>query len=118
MALVAAAPALAAEPDGLILPAGFHATVVADNVGPIRHMAMRGNDIYVSTRHGPNAPSVGIVAIRMGADHKAVDTEHIAGIDQGTGIQIYNGYLYAATGTGVVAHQAGRQSGAGRQRRK
>jgi len=101
VALMAAAPALAAEPDGLILPAGFHATVVAEGVGPVRHMAVRGNDIYVSTRHGPNAPSVGIIAIRMGADHKAVDTKHIAGIDQGTGIKVYNGYLYAATGTGV-----------------
>ena len=72
IALMAAAPALAAEPDGLTLPPGFHATVVAEGLGPIRHMALRGNDIYVSTRHGPNAPSVGIVALRMGADHKAV----------------------------------------------
>ena len=107
VALVAAAPAVlavpawAAEPDGLILPSGFHATVVAEGVGPVRHMAVRGNDIYVSTRHGANAPSVGIVAIRMGADHKAADTQHIAGIDQGTGIRIHNGYLYAATGSGV-----------------
>src|SRR5207344_1673133 len=44
-ALLAAAPALAAEPDGLILPPGFHATVVAEGVGPVRHMAVRGNDI-------------------------------------------------------------------------
>jgi len=99
--VLAAMPALAAEPDGLILPEGFHATVVADNLGPIRHMALRGNDIYVSTRHGQNAPSVGIVAIRMGADHKAAETKTIPGIDQGTGIRIYKGYLYAASGTGV-----------------
>ena len=98
---MAAAPALAAEPDGLILPSGFHASVVAEGVGPIRHMAVRGNDIYVSTRHGANAPSVGIVACAWAPDHKAVETEHIAGIDQGTGIRVYNGDLYAATGTGV-----------------
>ena len=101
VALLAAAPAMGAEPDGLTLPAGFHATVVAEAAGPIRHMAVRGNDIYASTRHGPTAPSVGIVAIRMGADHKAADTQHIAGIDQGTGIKIHDGYLYAATGTGI-----------------
>ncbi len=101
VALLAAVPALAAEPDGLILPPGFHATVVAENLGPIRHMAIRGNDIYVSTRHGPQAPSVGIIAIRMGADHKAAETQHIAGLDQGTGIRIHDGYLYAATSTGV-----------------
>src|SRR5690348_17246389 len=100
--LLSAAPALAAEPDGLILPSGFHATVVADGLGPIRHMALRGNDIYVSTRHGPNAPSVGIVALRLGPDYKVLQTEHIAGIDQGTGIKVYKNYLYAATGPSIV----------------
>src|SRR5882757_4904617 len=108
VALLAAAPALlaqaakAAEPDGLTLPSGFHASVVADGLGPIRHMALRGNDIYVSTRHGRDQPSVGIVALRLGPDHKVMQTEHIAGVDQGTGIEIHNGMLYAANGTGVV----------------
>lgn len=102
--LLAAAPALAAEPDGLILPQGFHATVVADGLGPIRHMAVRGNgDIYVSTRHGRDQPSVGIIALRLGPDHKAVRTEHFAvgTVDQGTGIRIHDGALYAASGTGI-----------------
>jgi glucose/arabinose dehydrogenase len=102
VAILAAMPALAAEPDGLTLPPGFHATVVADGLGPIRHMALRGNDIYVSTRHGRDQPSVGIVALRLGPDHKPMQTEHIAGIDQGTGIHVYKGFLYAANGTGVV----------------
>ena len=58
VALVAASPALAAEPDGLTLPSGFHATVVADGLGPIRHLAVRGNgDIYVSTRHAAGQPT-------------------------------------------------------------
>jgi glucose/arabinose dehydrogenase len=100
--LLAAAPAFAAEPDGLTLPHGFHAMVVADGVGPIRHMALRGNDIYLSTRHGRDQASVGIVALRLGPDHKPLQTDHIAGVDQGTGIRIYKNYLYAANGTGVV----------------
>jgi len=100
--LGAAVPALAAEPDGLTLPPGFHASVVAEGLGPIRHMALRGNDLYVSTRHGQNAPSVGIVALRLGPDHKPMQTEHIAGIDQGTGIAVYKNYLYAATGPSIV----------------
>jgi glucose/arabinose dehydrogenase len=107
IALLAAAPALAAEPDGLTLPPGFHASMVADGLGPIRHMAVRGNDLYVSTRHGPTAPSVGIIALRLGPDHKPVQTEHIAGVDQGTGIRIHKGMLYAATGTGVVRFELG-----------
>lgn len=102
LALLAAAPALAQEPDGLILPKGFHATVVAEGLGPIRHMALRGRDIYVSTRHGQNQPSVGIVALRLGPDHKPMQTDKIAGLDQGTGIAVYKGYLYTATGTSVV----------------
>ena len=72
VAIMAAAPALGAEPDGLTLPPGFHASVVAEGLGPIRHMALRGNDIYVSTRHGATAPSVGIIALRLGPDHKPV----------------------------------------------
>jgi glucose/arabinose dehydrogenase len=102
VALLAAAPALAAEPDGLTLPAGFHASVVAEGLGSIRHMALRGNDIYASTRHGGTQPSAGIIALRLTPDHKVLQTDHIAGADQGTGIRVYKGYLYAATGTAVV----------------
>jgi glucose/arabinose dehydrogenase len=102
VAMLAAAPAFAAEPDGLTLPHGFHAMVVADGLGPIRHMALRGNDIYLSTRHGRDQASVGIVALRLGPDHRPLQTDHIAGVDQGTGIRIYKNYLYAASATGVV----------------
>ena len=102
--LAAATPVFADEPDGLKLPKGFHATVVAEGLGPIRHMALRGNDIYISTRHGRDAPSVGVIALRLGADHKPMQTEHfgVGKIDQGTGIAIQGGKLYAATGTGVA----------------
>jgi glucose/arabinose dehydrogenase len=100
--IIAAAPLLAQEPDGLILPAGFHASVVAEGLGPIRHMAIRDNgDIYVSTRHPRNQPSTGIIALRLGSDHKATQIEHFGSVDQGTGIRIYKGALYAASGTGI-----------------
>jgi glucose/arabinose dehydrogenase len=101
-ALLAAAPAFADEPDGLTLPKGFHASVVADGLGSIRHMALRGHDIYVSTRRGNTAPPGGIIALRLGGDHKPMQTANIAGIEQGTGIQVYKNYLYAATGTSIV----------------
>ncbi|MCP5411794.1 MAG: PQQ-dependent sugar dehydrogenase [Alphaproteobacteria bacterium] len=97
----AAEPAKATEPDGLILPPGFHAQVVASDLGPIRHMALRGHDIYVSTRHGRNQPSVGIVAIRMAPDHTPLQSTHFGKADQGTGIRVHDGWLYAASGTGV-----------------
>ena len=94
--------ARATEPDGLVLPAGFHATVVAEGLGPVRHLTVRDNgDIYVSTRHARNQPSTGIIALRLGADHKAVQTEHFSTVDQATGIRIYKGALYAASPTAI-----------------
>ncbi|HJT42922.1 MAG TPA: hypothetical protein VJ750_05410 [Rhizomicrobium sp.] len=102
IALLTATPAFAAEPDGLILSEGFHASVVAENLGPIRHMAVRKNgDIYVSLRRGRDAPPRGIIALRLGPDHKAVQTQTFSGVDQGTGIRIYKDKLYAAAGTGI-----------------
>ena len=68
---------------------------------PIRHMALRGNDIYVSTRHAPDQPSVGIIALRLAPDHKPLQTEHFGSVDGGTGIRIHNGALYASSGSGV-----------------
>jgi len=94
-------PAIAAEPDGLILPKGFHAQVVAEGLGPIRHMALRGNDIYVSTRKTPNQPAMGIIALRLAPDFKPLQTEHFGSVDGGTGIRIHNGALYASSGSGV-----------------
>jgi len=102
LALAGILPAGADEPDGLVLLPGFHASVVADGLTGGRHLAVRDNgDIYVSTNHAPTAPSVGIYALRLGPDHKAVQTEHFGTVDQGTGIRFYKGALYAASGSGV-----------------
>jgi len=90
-----------AQPDNLVLPPGFHAQVVAEGLGPIRHMALRGNDIYVSTRHGKDQPSLGIIALRLDPSHKPLQTTHFSAVDQGTGIRVHDGWLYAASGTGV-----------------
>lgn len=97
-----AAPVWGEEPDGLVLPPGFHASVVADGLGSIRHLAIRGNgDIFVSTRHAPAQPSTGIIAIRLGPDHKAVQTIHFSDVEQGTGIRFHLGYLYASSNNAV-----------------
>jgi len=99
----AAAPALAAEPDGLTLPPGFHASVVAEGLGPMRHLAIRDNgDIYLSTGRGVAAQGgSGIVALRLGPDHKADKVEHFGVVDGGTGIRIWHGALYAASASRV-----------------
>ncbi|HEX3753858.1 MAG TPA: PQQ-dependent sugar dehydrogenase [Rhizomicrobium sp.] len=99
---LAGLPAFAQEPDNLTLPAGFHASVVADGLTGARHLAIRDNgDIYVATQHGPNGPSVGIYALRLGPDHKPAQTEHFGTVDQGSGIRFYKGALYASSGSAV-----------------
>ncbi len=107
IALAVAAAALvvavaAEEPDGLTLPAGFHATVVAEGLGPIRHLAVRGNgNIYVSTPQNQDQHGTGIVALHLDANHHADQVEHFGSVDGGTGIRFRNDQLYASTPSGV-----------------
>ena len=98
---ISAAP-ISAAPNDLILPPGFHATIVADGIAHARHLAIRANgDIYVSTRRGATDPTAGVVAIRLGPDHKAVDIQHFSDIDNGTGIRIAGDKLYTSSPTAV-----------------
>jgi glucose/arabinose dehydrogenase len=93
-------PALAAEPDDLKLPPGFHATIVAEGLGEsTRHMAFRdASHLYVSTeRQSKDAPNVGIIALHLNAGHVADKTEHFSTIDNGTGIAMYKGALYTTS---------------------
>jgi glucose/arabinose dehydrogenase len=99
--LLLAVPAVAEEPDGLILPPGFHASVVAEGLGSLRHLAVRSNgDIYASTG-GEGGKPEGLVAIELGPDGKAAKVEHFSNVNGGTGIGIYRGMLYAASGTAI-----------------
>ncbi len=99
---LAAVSAWADEPDGLKLPKGFHATVVADSIPGLRHIAVRDNgDLYISTRPARGAASTGIIAVHMNPDGQVVSTEHFGKIDGGTGIRFYKGDLYASTVTGI-----------------
>ncbi|HLH17741.1 MAG TPA: PQQ-dependent sugar dehydrogenase [Bryobacteraceae bacterium] len=95
-------PGPAAEPDGLILPNGFHASVVADGLGPIRHLAVRPNgDIYISTPVDRQNKGAGIIALHLDANHRADRVEHFSEVAGGTGIRFYQGALYAASATAV-----------------
>src|SRR5579884_1242895 len=92
------------EPDGLRLPVGFHATVVAEALGRIRHMAGRANgDIYISTPRDQqgNGKGAGIIAVRLDAGHKAAQVQHFGSVDGGTGIRFYNGSLYASSPSAI-----------------
>src|SRR5215813_7017611 len=92
------------EPDGLRLPPGFHAVVVADALGPIRHLAVRDNgNIYISTprEQQGNGKGAGIIALHLSAAHTADKVEHFGSVDGGTGIRFSNGALYASTDSAV-----------------
>lgn len=96
---IAATPVLAGESAGLMLPPGFHATIVADGLGAgARHVAVRPNgNIYVSTRKPrENAQSVGVIAVQVDKNHKAVQTDHFGSAEGGTGMRLYKGALYVA----------------------
>src|SRR5262245_14947903 len=102
MCICVSLPALADEPDGLVLPAGFHASVVADGLKGIRHMAFRNRDtLYISTRGANN----GIIALHLDAGHKADRTEHFGTVNGGTGIRFWRDQLYASTPTSVYRFQ-------------
>lgn len=53
---VATLPLCEPENGGITLPDGFFATVVADQIGEVRHLAVAANgDIYVAVRNSPDA---------------------------------------------------------------
>ncbi len=85
---------------GINLPRGFKAVVVADSVGPARHIAVRENgDIYVALRSITNGG--GIVALRDTNQDGMADRKEYFGDKAGTGIQLYNGNLYFSSNTEV-----------------
>jgi glucose/arabinose dehydrogenase len=99
-------PAFADEPDGLKLPPGFHASVVAEGLGAVRHMAVRANgDLYISTPRNRAGFGGGIIAVELDKDHKLVGTpQHFGAVDGGTGIRFYKGALYASTASRIYRY--------------
>jgi len=92
--------------DGLTLPEGFCAIVVADSLGRGRHLTVRDNgDIYVALRQ-PNDHGA-IAALRdLDGDGRADDTAFF-GETGGTGIHLRGGYLYFAADTFIVRYPLG-----------
>jgi glucose/arabinose dehydrogenase/mono/diheme cytochrome c family protein len=129
---VAAAPAAEAPPPmmmsaaacpgpsaGITLSQGFCATVFADNIGHARHLVVAPNGVvYVNTWSGryykDDAPPAGgfLVALK---DTKGVGKADVVerfgdtaaqGSAGGTGIQLYNGSIYAEVNDKIVKFPA------------
>ncbi len=90
---------------GLMLPGNFEAVVVADSVGPARHLAVSDNgDIYIKLR--ASYPEGSNVALRDENNDGKADIVKRFGVytdtmGYGTAMRIHNGYLYFSS-TGEV----------------
>ena len=88
----------------LNLPDGFCAVVVVDSVGFGRHLAVNQNgDVYLALRNRGDMTG-GIVALRDEDGDVEADVIERFGYDGGTGIELYNGYLYFASDTAIVRY--------------
>jgi glucose/arabinose dehydrogenase len=91
------------DPDngGIELPENFEALVLADNVGPARHLVVRDNgDVFVALREVTDGGS--IVALRDTTGDGRADQVARFGDIPGTGIAIRNNYLYFAPDSAVM----------------
>jgi len=94
------------DPDdgGLSLAEGFCATVVAENLGTTRHLAVANNgDVYAAVRD--TADEAGIVALRDTDGDYAADRTEYFGDGSGTGIGLRNGYLYFGADSAVWRYE-------------
>jgi glucose/arabinose dehydrogenase len=107
------APASLAAADvdiGISLPDGFSATVFADSLGAVRHIAVRDNgDVYVTVRNArqlvdPDASTGGLAALRdTDQDGRADMIERFGRGDTHTGMAIHDDHLYYSSATAVYA---------------
>jgi glucose/arabinose dehydrogenase len=102
--VVAQSPACAADNGGLKLPPGFCAWVVAESLGPVRHLAIAPNgDIWAARRGGSQASPGGVVLIRdTNGDGKADVVRHFYRAMAGSGIALAPGALYFAADNSIL----------------
>jgi glucose/arabinose dehydrogenase len=87
--------------DGAIsLPSGFHAVVVADNLGKLRFIAVGPNgDVYVKVREG------GIIALRDADGDGRAETKQTFGSGGGSGVAVRDGWLYHSSDSAVFRYK-------------
>ena len=93
---------LSADTDNgsIVLPDGFAALLVADDLGAARHIVVRENgDVYVKLKNTEDGG--GIVALRDTTGDGRADVKEYFTDRAGSGIDIYNDYLYFSTDTSV-----------------
>ena len=88
----------------LKLPEGFSATIIADSLGHLRHLAINNNgDIYAKLSSLKDGNGIYFLS---DTDHNGtIDTKRGFGNYPGTGIRIKNGYLYSASNSAVYRYK-------------
>jgi glucose/arabinose dehydrogenase len=87
---------------GLRLPKGFSATVLADDVGRVRHIVAADNG-WLYGALARSKKRMGAVALRdADGDGVAEERLYFARGLKGTGIGIYDGYLYYGTNVSII----------------
>ncbi len=100
-----AAPTCAPDNGGLVLSDGFCAMVVADSLGAARHMAVASNgDLYVVLRGRRDQPG-GALALRDTTGDGRPDVRVRFDERGGTGIELWNGWVYVGHDDGVVRYR-------------
>lgn len=96
-----AAEEVCAPDDGsLVLPEGFCASVFADSLGRVRHLAVSNDGaVYAALRQ--RSDGGGIVALQDTDGDGTADVEARFGASSGTGIGLRDGYLYFAPDSAV-----------------
>lgn len=97
--------ACADDNGGMALPEGFCAVVVADGLGAARHMAVAPNgDLYVSLRGTRGSPGRAL-ALRDTTGDGVADVTVTFDDVGGTGIELWNGWVYVGRDDGVVRYR-------------
>jgi glucose/arabinose dehydrogenase len=97
---------LAPDPDngGLKLAPGFGALVFADNLGKARHIAVdNAGTVFVKLERLNEGKGI-VELIDANGDGRSDETVKF-GNNTGTGMNIYNGYLYASSDTSVYRYK-------------
>lgn len=88
------------------LPDGFYSIVVADSVDEPRHIAVNDNgDLYTKLK-SPDDGVAAVLAMRDNDGDGVYDETHGIGESyDGSGVRLYNGYLYASSKTAVYRYK-------------
>jgi glucose/arabinose dehydrogenase len=100
-------PACDRDNAGLTLPPGFCALVVADNVGPARHLTVApSGDVFVALRETRQGGQVtrpgGVLVLRDTDGDGKADVQRRFASGAGDDVEFYRGYLYYSTNDAVM----------------